>query len=145
LEEVVFWHLPNPDLYIGQPDGETWFITPENAFPLLQSPMAASFTPLQPTLDIVHCDLRLGCSAMKTHFVKLPTNSSCADVGSSGSLAFCSECCNWGETIFTRYMLQHSAVPLCELVWPTTSRLSRCCSKTFLLHNNSTYSWPGQL
>jgi hypothetical protein len=23
LEEVVFWHLPNPDLYIGQPDGET--------------------------------------------------------------------------------------------------------------------------
>ena len=51
-----------------------------------------------------------------------------------------SECCNRGQTIFTRYVLQHSAVPFCELVWPTSSRLSHCCSLTFPLHNNSTYS-----
>jgi hypothetical protein len=39
------------------------------------SPMAVSFTPLQPTLGIVHDDLRLvcGCSAMETHVMKLPT------------------------------------------------------------------------
>jgi hypothetical protein len=43
------------------------------------------------------------------------------------------------------FALQHSAVPFCELVWPTTSRLSRCCSEKFPLHKNSTYSWPGQL
>jgi hypothetical protein len=51
-------------------------------FLLLQSPMAVSFTPLQPTLGIVHGDIRLvcGCSAMETHFMKLPINSSCADV-----------------------------------------------------------------
>jgi hypothetical protein len=47
----------------------------ENAFSLLQSPMAASITPLQPTLCIEHGDLRLvcGCSAMETIFMKLPT------------------------------------------------------------------------
>jgi hypothetical protein len=61
----------------------------------------------------------------------------CADVVSRGSLDLGSECCNWGQTSL--------AVLFCEHVWPTTSRLSRCCSKTFPLHNNSTYSWPGQL
>jgi hypothetical protein len=40
---ALYWHLPNPDSSVGLPDGEAWFITPENAFPLL-----ASFTPLQP-------------------------------------------------------------------------------------------------
>uniref|UniRef100_A0A8C8JDH8 FERRY endosomal RAB5 effector complex subunit 3 n=1 Tax=Oncorhynchus tshawytscha TaxID=74940 RepID=A0A8C8JDH8_ONCTS len=50
--------------------------------------MAASFTPLQPTLGIAHGDLKLVCgySAMEIHFMKLPTNSSCADVASRGSL-----------------------------------------------------------
>ncbi|KAM9529401.1 transducin-like enhancer protein 4 isoform 2-T2 [Salvelinus alpinus] len=39
-QEVLFsWHSPNPDLSVGLTDGEGWFITPENAFPLLQSPM----------------------------------------------------------------------------------------------------------
>jgi hypothetical protein len=44
--------------------------------------MAASFTPLQPTLGIAHGDLRFvcGCSAIETHFLKLSSNSSCADV-----------------------------------------------------------------
>ena len=91
-------------------------ITPENPCPLHQRNMAASFTPLQPTLGIVHGDLRrlvCGCSAMETHFIKLPTNSS----------------------IFTCYEFQHSAFPFCELVWYTTSRLSRCCSYMFPLHN----------
>jgi hypothetical protein len=80
------------------------------------SPMAARFTPLQPMLGIAHGDLRLvcGCSAMETHFMKLPTNSCCAEVASRGSLELCSECCNWG-LIFTCYVLQHSAVPLCGL------------------------------
>jgi hypothetical protein len=53
------WHPPNPDLSVGLPDGEVEFIPPENAFPLLQSPMVANFTPLLPMLGIVCC-----CSAM---------------------------------------------------------------------------------
>ena len=138
---------PNPDSFIGLPDCEAWFITPENTFPLLQSPMAESFTSLQLTLGIAHGDLRLVyiCLAMETHFMKLLSNSSCADIASRGSLELCSECCNRGQMIFTRYTLQYHAVPFCELVWPTTLQLSRCCSLTFPLHNNSTYSWPGQL
>jgi len=56
-----------------------------------------------------------------------------------------SECCNRRQKIFPRYALQHLAVPFCELVWPTTSPLSCYFSWTFPLHNNSTYSWPGQL
>ena len=36
---------PNPDLSVRLPNGFAWFTTPENVFPLLQSPMAASFTP----------------------------------------------------------------------------------------------------
>ena len=60
MGKVAFsWHPPNPDSSIGLLDGEVGFITPENAFPLLQSPMVASFTPLQPTLGIAHGDLRL--------------------------------------------------------------------------------------
>ena len=47
-------------LCIRRPDGEGGFISLENAFPLLQSPMVGSFTPLQPTLGITHGDLRLG-------------------------------------------------------------------------------------
>lgn len=46
--------------------------------PLLQSPVAAQFTPFQPMLGIAHRDLRLVCSclAMETHFMKLQTHSS---------------------------------------------------------------------
>ena len=82
---AIPWHLPNSDSSVRLPHGEAWFITPENAFPLLESPIAANFTPLQPMLGITHGDLRLvcGCSAMETHFVKLPTNFSlpfCAHV-----------------------------------------------------------------
>jgi hypothetical protein len=70
------WHPPKPDLSVRLPDGE--------AFILLQSPMAASFTPLQPMLGVVHGDFRLvcGCSAMQTHLMKLLTNSYCVDVAS---------------------------------------------------------------
>jgi hypothetical protein len=47
LGQVAFsWHPPNPDSSVGLPDVEAWFITLENAFPQLQSPMAVSFTPL---------------------------------------------------------------------------------------------------
>ena len=48
-------------------------------------------------------------------------NSYCADIASRGSLELCSEFCNQGQTIFTRYRLQHSLVLFCEFVWPTTS------------------------
>jgi hypothetical protein len=54
------------------------------------------------------------------------TNSYCADIVSRGSLELGSECCNRGQTIFMLYSLQHSVVPFCEHVWPTTSRLSHC-------------------
>ena len=50
---AVSWHPPNPDLFVGLPDGEAWFTTPESLFPLLQSPLAASFTTLQLTLGMV--------------------------------------------------------------------------------------------
>ena len=57
---------------------------------------------LQLTHGTAHGDLRFvcGCSAMETNFTKLPTNSSCADVASRGSLEL-------GSVLF------------CELVWPT--------------------------
>ena len=55
--QVAFsWHPPNSDLSIGLPGGEACFITPENPFPLVQSPMVVSFPPLQLTLGIVHGD-----------------------------------------------------------------------------------------
>ena len=84
-------------------------------------------------LGIAHGDLRLvcSCSAMETHFMKLPTNSSCADVASRGSLELNSECCNQGQTIVTCYTLQHLPIPFCELVWPTTSRQSRFTPRSF--------------
>ena len=44
-------------------------------------------TLLQPMLGIALGDLRLvcSCSAMETHFMKLPMNSSCAEVASRGN------------------------------------------------------------
>jgi hypothetical protein len=42
--------------------------------------------------------------------MKLPTNSSCGDVASRGSLELSNEWCN---------QRKHSGVPFCELVWPT--------------------------
>jgi hypothetical protein len=47
----------------------------------------------------VHGDLRLVCSclAMENHFMKVLTNSSCADVASRGSLELSRECCNRGD------------------------------------------------
>jgi hypothetical protein len=66
--KIVFtWYPPNPDSSVRLPDGKAWFITPENMFPLLQSPMAASFTTFQPTLGIVHGDLRLVCDGNPFH------------------------------------------------------------------------------
>ena len=88
----------------------------KKAFPLLHSWMAASFTPLQPMLGITRGDLRLvcGCTAMETHFMKLPTNSYCADIASRGSLKLSSECCNRGQTIITCLSTRRSrSVSLC--------------------------------
>ena len=83
---------------------------------------AGSFlTPLQTKLSIAHGDLRLVCVclAMETHFMKLPTNRSCANVASRGNLELGSECCNRRQAIFTCYMLfstlQSRSVSLCGL------------------------------
>ena len=97
--------------------------------------------PLQPTVGIAHSDLRLmcSCSSMETHSMKLSTNSVCADVASSISLELVVSVTT-RQMIFLHYVLQHSVVPFRELVWPTTSRLTCCCSETFPLRNNSTCS-----
>ena len=87
LRQIVFsWHPLNLASSVGLPDGEASFTTPENAFPLLQSPVAVSINPLQLTLGIAHGDLRLVCgySAMENHFMKLPINSSYFDFASRG-------------------------------------------------------------
>ena len=81
-------------------------------------------------LRMVILGLCAAARAMETHFTKLPKNSYCADVASRGSLELRSEFCNRGQTIFTHYA-QHSAVLFCELVWPTTSRLSHCWPQMF--------------
>jgi hypothetical protein len=68
-----------------------------------------------------HGDLRLvcGCLAMETHFMKLPTNRSCADVASRGSLELGSECCNRGQNMLcaTHFSTQRArSVSLCGLL-----------------------------
>jgi hypothetical protein len=76
LGQVAFsWHPPNPDLFVGLPDGEAWFITPENAFQLLQGPIVGELYTTPADALVVHGDLRrvCGCSAMETHFMKFPT------------------------------------------------------------------------
>jgi hypothetical protein len=52
----------------------------QTQIPLLQSPMAASSTPLKPMLGIAQGDLVCGCLAMEIHFMKLPMNSYFADI-----------------------------------------------------------------
>ena len=54
------WHLPYPDSSVGLPDGEAGIHHSRESFSTA-SPIAASFTPLQPTLGIVHGDQRLAC------------------------------------------------------------------------------------
>ena len=87
--------------------------------------MAVSFTPLQLTLDIAHCNLRLVCgySVMETHFTKLPTASYCVDVASRGSLELGSECCNQGQTIiyFLACVAYHIAAEPLLLLGVSTS------------------------
>ena len=80
--------------------------------------------------DVWHCAWwSLACVwllAMENNFMKVTMNSSCADVASRGSLELGSECYNRGQTIFMPFRLLVG--PFRELVWPTTSRLSCCCS-----------------
>ena len=52
----------------------------DSSLPLLQSPMTVSFTLLQPTLGIVHGDLRLVCGCHGNPFHEAPDECSCADV-----------------------------------------------------------------
>ena len=77
--------------------------------------------------DAWHCTwFSKACVRLLGHgnpFMKLLTKCSCADADSRVRLEVCSERCNRGQTIFTRFAHQHLVVQFCELVCPTTSRL----------------------
>ena len=107
MGKVAFsWHLPNPDSSVGLPDGEVWFITPENAFSLLQSP---SFTPLQLTLGIAHGYLRLVCVCSQRAVLEQFLCWRCFQMPFGTRV-----CCNQGQTIFTRFSTRRSrSVSLC--------------------------------
>ncbi len=77
----IFWHPPNANSPIRLPNREAWFVTPQNRFPLLQSSVLL-------TLGIVldYAVLTRSCSAMETHFMKLPPQSFSADIKASESL-----------------------------------------------------------
>ncbi|XP_076331539.1 EF-hand calcium-binding domain-containing protein 7-like [Tachypleus tridentatus] len=83
-------------------------VTHKGTCPDIYSPMAIYHS--SHLLGIVHGDIRLVCSclAMETHRMKLPTNSSYADVASRGSLELGSMCCNCGQTIFTHFSTRRS-------------------------------------
>lgn len=76
------WHLPNSGPSISLPDRELRFTTPQNTFPLLQSPVVVCFTTLHPTLCIALGDVRLACSssATETHSMKFSVHSFCSEV-----------------------------------------------------------------
>ena len=97
--------------------------------------MVATFTPLQSTLCIAHGELRLvcGCLAMETHFMKLPTNSSCADIASRGSLELDSECCNRGQTIFMRFSTRRSVLWACVC---TITTLRPLCGRAVVAYRH---------
>ncbi len=65
-----FWHPPNLVSPIRLPNREAWFVTPQNRFPLLQSPC---FTPTSKLGNLL-VDIKFACrcSAMETHSMKLP-------------------------------------------------------------------------
>lgn len=56
--------VPDPGLSIRLTD-ETWFITPENTFPLLQSPVPPHFIAFQPTFGIVTLGLHAAAQPWK--------------------------------------------------------------------------------
>jgi hypothetical protein len=70
----------------------------QRMFPLLAPESNGGKLYNTPVDGIAHGDLRVvrGCLAMETNFVKLQTNSSCADVASRGSIELGSECFNRG-------------------------------------------------
>ncbi len=83
------WRLPNSDSPIRLASSvlQVYFITPQNWFPQLQSPVLACFTPLHLTLGIVFGDVRLACScsAVETYSMKFHTVLNCVDIKASGS------------------------------------------------------------
>uniref|UniRef100_A0A8C8F762 Mitogen-activated protein kinase binding protein 1 n=1 Tax=Oncorhynchus tshawytscha TaxID=74940 RepID=A0A8C8F762_ONCTS len=96
----------------------------KNAFPLLQSPMAASFTPLQPALGIAHGDLRLDAAARPWKLISRTSRQTVLVLPEAV----------WNSVVSVatedRRFVRASALggPVLERVWPTTSRLSCCCS-----------------
>lgn len=69
------WQPPNPNSSIKLPET---LVTPANASPCLQSPVAAYISPLHPTLCIELGDVWPGCScsAMETPSMKLSAHRS---------------------------------------------------------------------
>jgi hypothetical protein len=61
---------------------------------------------------ITHGDLR-HVAARPLKPISWSSRYYCADVASRGSLELGSECCNWGQTIFMLYALQHSVLWAC--------------------------------
>jgi hypothetical protein len=86
-------------------------------FPLLQSPMAMSFTPVQPMLGIAILGLCAAAWQWKPISWHSLMNSSCADIAFSGSLELSSECCNQDRQFFTFFVLQRSH-PVCLCCLP---------------------------
>ncbi|GFU23302.1 hypothetical protein TNCV_2559881 [Trichonephila clavipes] len=67
-EETFAGHPPNPDPSIRLPDCKARFITPNNSFPHVHSPMTVNSTPLQSMLRIQWSDVWLvsGCMTMES-------------------------------------------------------------------------------
>lgn len=88
-QAVLTCNQLKPDLSIRMLGGEPCFNNPKNKFPLLLSPVASCFKPLQQTPGIVHGEVR--CLAMETHFMRLLTHSSYTDFAMRCSLELCSK------------------------------------------------------
>ena len=80
LRQVAFaWHPPNLDLSVRLLDGEAWFNTPDNVFPLLQWLQALHHSSQCLALRMVILGLCAAVRPLKPIFIKLLKNSYCAD------------------------------------------------------------------
>ena len=121
--------LPDTNFIYSMGEIQT-FVRSGQASPLLQSPVAVCFTPLQLTLCIALGDVRLGCScsAMETQSMKLSTHCSWANLKATQSLEVCSYWLCRKLATSAHCAPQHALTPLCDFMWPTTSWLNCCCS-----------------
>ncbi|CAI9582870.1 unnamed protein product [Staurois parvus] len=78
---------------------------------------------------------------METHSMKLPTHCCTNLKATQGLEVFSYKLCRRLGT-FAHCALQHALTLLCHFTWPTTSRLSFCCSQFLPLCYNISKSWP---